>query len=396
MPNDYNYVARLIAGYLREELNADEQAEINAWLSQRVENKCFLERLEDASHLQKKLTVFHEADRDRLWELTRAKLDKEMPSKSRSVRPFIKWLPYAAALLVGAMVITWLFIIPQPREEAKQAHQQMVDLLPGGNRATLTLTDGRAIKLDERRQGIVIGSEDVSYSDGSRLASIADDQTMRSNVGYFELRTPKGGTYQVTLPDGTRVWLNAASKLKYPSRFDTKERVVLLEGEAYFEVSKAVGKSSNIPFKVRSGGQVVEVLGTQFNVSAYAEGEGQKTTLAEGRIRVTPETDRSASVILRPGEQAIQTGATIRVSPVNVEQYIAWKNGLFFFNNTPFDEAIQQIARWYDVEVHYEGKVPQETFSGRMQRDLTLGTMLTLLNISDAEFRLEGHTLVVK
>lgn len=397
MPDRYEYLAQLIASYLRQELTAQERMALDDWLDERPDNRKFIEELEDTQHLRQKLQVFHEADRERLWTLIQSKLPNGgIAHTERPLRRLGRWLPYAAALFIGAITVTWYFLREQPSQGPQVVNLQAADVPPGGNRAMLTLADGRTITLDEARDGIVIGSGEITYKDGNPLAEVAGKGAKQAEVPLLALSTPKGGTYQITLPDGTQVWLNAASTLKYPSRFDGKERVVQLEGEAYFDVSSQVDQGIKMPFKVISFGQVVEVLGTQFNVSAYPDENETKTTLVGGSVRVTSITDGSTSVIIKPGQQSIRHGETIDVQTVDVQQYIGWKDGLFCFHQTPFDDMIRQVARWYDIEVSYQGEIPQETFTGKMQRELTLATMLNLLDISDAKIRLEDHRLVIQ
>ncbi|WP_262247798.1 FecR family protein [Parapedobacter soli] len=395
MPDRYEYLAYLIAGYLRENLTTAEQTALDAWLSERPENQRFLDEMEDTQHLQHKLQAFYEVDRERLWVLTQSKLsDLGYESAARPIRRIGRWLPYAAALLVGVVAVAWLLLDEQRAQTPRVVDQQIADIAPGGNRATLTLADGRTITLDEARDGIVIGGDEITYNDGIPLAVVEEND----EVTLLELSTPKGGTYKITLPDGTQVWLNAASVIKYPTRFSGTERLVELVGEAYFSVTKDAKR----PFKVVSAGQAVEVLGTEFNVSAYPDDPEAKTTLVEGKVRlslsgerskVAPEKDKY--IDLRPGEQGIVFGENLSKTNVDTALYTAWKSGYFYFKQTPFDGMIRQVARWYDIDVSYLGKIPQETFTGKMQRELTLATMLDLLNISDAKFRLEGRRLVI-
>ncbi|MGV3763198.1 FecR family protein [Parapedobacter sp.] len=300
-----------------------------------------------------------------------------------------RWFPYAAALAILPLSIIWIFYTNSADQKTEVVAMESADVASGGNRAKLTLADGRQINLSEAQSGIVIGQEHILYEDGSeQLLGLKMDEAVP-----LELSVPRGGTYQVTLADGTRVWLNSESRLRYPSRFDSDERVVELEGEAYFSVTKKEGHPW--PFRVVVDGQTVEVLGTEFNVSAY-HAEPKKTTLVEGSVAVTnPSSGLKRSI--SPGEQAIVNGTAFDVVMVDVYKYTAWKDGLFYFKHTPFDELIREIARWYDVKVIYEGAVPKETFSGKMRRELSLMTALDLLDVSaKAKIRLEDRTLIVR
>ncbi|GGG88123.1 iron dicitrate transporter FecR [Parapedobacter pyrenivorans] len=413
MPDRYEYLAQLIANYLRQELTAEEQRALNEWLAERLENREFLDGLNDTQHLSQKLQIFHAVERTRLWELTQRKLEADqviqtseeehdVPSKTHILR---RWMPYVAAMLLATSVVTWFYVNDRAPSKSETVSIPSTDVPPGGNRATLTLAGGRTITLDEARDGIVIGDGEITYNDGDPLATLKPGESGRSEkedvvaegeIVFLELTTPKGGTYQITLPDGTRVWLNASSTLKYPSRFTEKERVVELAGEGYFEVNRQKDiQSKFLPFKVITNGQTVEVLGTKFNVSAYPDDEEERTTLVEGAVRLWGGTG-GEHITLVPGEQGTLVNGNIAKAPVDTDQYTAWMNGRFHFNHTSFDEMIRQVARWYDVEVTYRGTIPQETFTGKMQRDLSLLTILDLLNISNAKIKLEGRTLIVQ
>ncbi len=301
-----------------------------------------------------------------------------------------RWLPYAAAILLITFLGIWGFFGDQLLNH-KTAIVDTHDIAPGGNKATLTLADGQTIVLDETRTGIIVRNEDITYSDGTTQVAILDRVEVSSTPETLTLITPKGGTYQITLPDGSQVWLNANSALKYPSHFTGNERLVEISGEAYFSVARNKDK----PFKVISRGQQIEVLGTGFNVSAYPDDAEVKTTLVEGTVQIVNLTSKIVNKLL-PGEQSITQEATTAVRQVDPNQYIAWKDGRFYFDHTPFDEMIRQVARWYDIEVVYSKGIPKETFTGEMARDLTLQATLDLLDISDAVISLEGRTLIVQ
>lgn len=395
MPDRYEYLAHLIAGYLRQELTAEEQVALDIWLAERPDNRKFLERLEDTQHLQKKLQAFHEVDRDRLWKLTQAKLaDGGIAIPKYRARRISRWLPYAAAVLVAMVTVAWYFSRERSGDEHEVVNQRVADIPPGGNRATLTLADGRAITLDETRDGIVIGSGEITYNDGNPLAEVEGKDEMT----LLELSTPKGGTYQITLPDGTKVWLNAASTMKYPPHFSGGERIVELTGEAYFSVAKDAKR----PFKVVSAGQEVQVLGTEFNVSAYPDDPETKTTLVEGKVRLFLSGERSGAafgkdnyVELAPGEQGVVGGESLSKTNVDTALYTAWKSGYFYFKRTPLDEIMRQVARWYDIEVVYEGGIPLETLSGDIKRGVSLRGVLDILTQSTINVSLDGRVLTV-
>lgn len=399
MSNNYEQLAQLIVKYLRQDLNEAELGSLNDWLAKHPKNQRFFESLKDNRHLQQKLHAYHEIDRDRIWTLTRERLSENGYTYNLNPTRFIRrWLPYAAALLLGVIGVAWFFFDQQSPDNAEIIRVQATDIQPGSSRATLTLADGKTIVLDEDKDGIVVSGSKISYNDGAPIVDVEG----KEGDEILELTTPRGGTYQITLADGTKVWLNSETKLKYPNNFDATERVVHLEGEAYFEVSSLPlmeegGKlHAYLPFKVKNGSQMVDVLGTEFNISAYAEDVDSKTTLVGGSVRVIPTAFGASPMTIKPGQQAVVRGTNISINSVDVQQYIAWKDGLFYFNKTSFDDMIRLIGRWYDIDVEYEGEMPSETFTGKMERNLSLMTMLNILDISDSDIRLEGNKLIVR
>lgn len=251
------------------------------------------------------------------------------------------------------------------------------DVLPGGQKATLTLADGAVIELNDAgnrtiREGIRQEGGSLQY-DGRQTASL--------NM----LRTPRGGQFRLKLPDGTQVWLNAASSLKYPTAFTGKERIVEVSGEAYFEVAQ----NAAMPFKVKVGeNTMVEVLGTHFNISAYSDEPGMQATLLNGSIRVQ-------DIILKPGQQAVVTKEKTSIRNADLQQVVAWKDGLFSFQNKSLEEVMREISRWYDIDVVYEGKIPAIEFGGRVGRDLTLAQLLVFLEKAEVHFRIDEQRRLV-
>ncbi|TKC62543.1 DUF4974 domain-containing protein [Pedobacter hiemivivus] len=261
------------------------------------------------------------------------------------------------------------------------------DIKPGKNIAIMTLGNGQAINLSEAKRGVVIDAAKLSYSDGSSLEHLSEGNTI-NNLEKIMISTPRGGQYQVELPDGTKVWLNAASSISFPASFSgLSRRMVELSGEAYFEVTKT--KIKHIPFVVTSNGQEVEVLGTHFNINAYADEGSVKTTLLEGLVRV------SKKVVIHPGEQAQFANGQISTSKVDVGEVMSWKEGYFQFNNADIKAIMRQISRWYDVDVRYEGLTPELAFSGEIQKDLSIARVLKILNKSGVHFRIAGREVIV-
>jgi transmembrane sensor len=266
------------------------------------------------------------------------------------------------------------------------------DLPPGGNKALLTLSDGSSIVLDSAQNGTLSsqGNTKILKLNAGQLVYHAAN-THADEVVYNTITTPKGGQYQVTLQDGTKVWLNAASSIHFPTAFAGKERRVEVTGEVYFEVAK----NKNMPFKVKANEMEIEVLGTHFNVNAYYDEASLKTTLLEGSVKIS---NKKGNNLLKPGEQAVinkTNGDAQVITDADVDEAIAWKEGRFQFNNADIPSVMRQIARWYDVEVAYEGNIPTDHFKGKITRNANASSVLKILSRSDEHFRIEGKKIVV-
>lgn len=307
-----------------------------------------------------------------------------------------KWWRYAAAavLILGLGTLVYL-LTPSRKPEQKLAGgvNHAVDIAPGRNRATLTLADGTAISLDDAANGAVArqgNSSIVKLSNGKILYDLKGTAGAQAQLNI--LSTPRGGQYQLTLQDGTKVWLNAASSITYPAVFVDGTRRVKVKGEAYFEVAKNKTK----PFIVDVDGQSsVEVLGTSFNINAYSDEDNSRTTLLEGSVKVIgPASD---AVILKPGQQAVmdsRKGVTM-LSDIDTEEVMAWKDGYFQFNGTSLAAVLRQLARWYDVEIDYGPQVPAKTFVGEIPRDASLSQVLNVLEKTGVHFRVQGRSIIV-
>lgn len=278
---------------------------------------------------------------------------------------------------------------------------RVADIAPGGNKAILTLADGSRIVLDTAGKGNLAhqGAVRITKTDDGQLVYTINEGSKKDETAAGlsnSIVTPKGGQYQVNLPDGTRVWLNAASSLTFPVSFaKLKERKVELKGEAYFEVQKDLTK----PFIVQSDKQIVQVLGTHFNIDAYSDEPNTKTTLLEGSVKVRGlNVAIGEEALLKPGQQARIKSASGQADVVSVDptSEIAWKNGLFFFENEPIENIMKQITRWYDVEVVYEDDVKGKTVWGSVTRYTNVSKVLSILALTgEIHFKLEGRRITV-
>lgn len=324
-------------------------------------------------------------------------LDKRNTSAKPAFLPFQPglsvrkwgWAAACALFILAAGVAYFLYKSPSKQEPAVV---QATDVGPGANKAVLTLADGSVITLDSAGNRIMQQGNTVVHQQGGQLQYQA--RAFSGAVSYNTLTTPRGGQFQVRLPDGTKVWLNAASSLRYPTAFTGRERMVEVAGEAYFEVSGNAG----LPFRVKIRDQAaVEVLGTCFNINAYNDEAVISTTLLEGRVRVIKGR---SSAVLSPNQQAQMEesgkGAIKVMTNVDPDKVVAWKNGLFNFDGAGLEEVMRQIARWYNIEVAYEKGIPDVKFIGKMDRNVSFPVLLKWLQGFDIHFRIEnGRRLII-
>lgn len=258
------------------------------------------------------------------------------------------------------------------------------------SRAVLHLDDGSSIELDPAKVGLQVG-ENLTYVDGSALNSEANLKAVKMAT----LEVPKGSSYQLALSDGSKVWLNAGSTLTYPLLFSATERIVELKGEAYFEVAAKTHFASSgntqirTPFYIKTRKQTVEVIGTAFNIEAYAEDELEKTTLVHGKVKVHYTANTASSLFLEPGEQAQSSRVSIKKGAVQVHEVLSWKDNRFVFNNTDLSQALKILSRWYDFDIQYEGEIPQTQFYAAINRTNKLSTVLKILEKGGVKFRME-------
>lgn len=307
-------------------------------------------------------------------------------TQHRRIRSLGRWAAAAAMLLLIAAG-TYLWMRPAPENNVVSVPEQVVK--PGSNKATLILADGSSITLDSTGKQVLQQGNTAVQQNGGQL--VYNVQGRSSTISYNTLNTPRGGQFQLQLPDGSKVWLNAASSLRYPTVFNGRERVVEIAGEAYFEIAK----NAAMPFRVKiAGGAEVEVLGTSFNINAYRDEPATKTTLIEGSVRLHAQ---HGVMKLAPGQQgAVNVSGDVQlIKDANIEQAIAWKKGLFNFNKIDLEEAMKQLSRWYDVEVVYENGIPSKKFGGEVQRSLNLSDVLEILKLTDVHFRIENNRIIV-
>jgi transmembrane sensor len=320
--------------------------------------------------------------------------------KNYSKIVFSFWLGLAASVLIllgGAYFIFDKKMNNTGKEDGSKQFTLLIDkpaqILPGGNRAVLTTDDGHTIILDSAQNGMLTeqGNARVKKQDGLLTYNSAVSANGDEIISFNTLSTPRGGQYQLVLSDGSKVWLNAASSIRFPTTFEGKLRQVELTGEAYFEVAKNKEK----PFEVKVGSMKIAVLGTHFNVNAYADEKEIKTSLLEGSVQII---QGNVTGLLKPGQQATMKAKEEKVEIANVDlvEIMAWKNGLFRFEGADITTIMRQIGRWYDVEIVYAGKVSDRRFIGKINRNVALSEVLKILELSNVKFSIAGKRIIVQ
>lgn len=328
-------------------------------------------------------------------ELLRSEIPNDQQShRTRRLaarRRRIWWAAASILVLVGAG-LGLAYFRGYRADDLSQADVQQSRIIPGSNRAFLTLAGGRKISLDSLSGGVILGQNGARILNlhHGQLAYYLNSNNAKSSLNYNILTTPRGGQYQLILSDGTKVWMNAASSLRYPVVFQGDKRVVDLEGEAYFEVAKDAER----PFEVQVGRMRVKVLGTRFNIKAYPDEHVAKTTLVSGAVKVT---EGEAEVRLKPGQEAkvYRKGAISLIPDADVEAAIAWKNNLFWFDNESIGSIMRRIGRWYNVDVEIKGNVSQH-FTGSLARSADVSRVFKLLEETGAvHFKIENRKIIV-
>ncbi|WP_165793043.1 FecR family protein [Sphingobacterium haloxyli] len=387
-------IQRLFQKYIDETIDKNELAELTGYVNSEEYDSLWRELLEAYYQnsnqkipdiLQRKsISIVNDT-----WKQINQQLDRQLPVKQIRTGRIAKLYKYAAAVFILFAFSGIWYYYKYDRQNRNDILSEAQDIQPGTNRATLILSDGQTIDLSESQNGLVINEKGISYNDGTSILQTNDIQ-------IATVTTPRAGQYQVTLPDGSKVWLNAASTLTYPTQFSGDERRVELKGEGYFEV-KAFRSSISMPFIVATGEQEVKVLGTQFNVKAYQDETAIQTTLVEGKVRIT--TAQGTPLDLSPGMQSNLEGQRLSVTKVNTEDYTAWKEGLIVLERQSIADILQQLERWYDVEFTCQKgtNLPSKTLSGEVFRDLPLSVLLQALEEqTNLRFERKERRIMVK
>ncbi|RDC55153.1 FecR family protein [Pedobacter chinensis] len=325
-------------------------------------------------------------------ESSKAEVWTRLSPRVRSIK-FVTVKHFAiAASIILCLTVGFYFMIDRNTLPLTTT-TELKDILPGGHKAILTLADGTVVDLDDAKNGQIAKQNGIVIrkDKNGQLEYIIKEILNPLVTGSNTISTPRGGQYQVSLPDGTKVWLNAATTLKYPYAFAKNERAVELSGEAYFEVSK----DHTRPFRVKTDEQTVEVLGTHFNINAYKNETAVKTTLLEGAVKVS---NALGSVNLHPGEQSRLNSSTAKLivdQQIDIDKEMAWKNNVFSFDNDDLQTIMRQISRWYDVDVVYEGKITSEKYVGEIPRSSNLAEVFKILELNHVHIDIKGKVLTV-
>ena len=301
-----------------------------------------------------------------------------------------------AAMLLVVIGFIYVFFLPDGKQPVLNTISQVIkkNIMLGNNKAFLTLSNGKNILLDSATNGLLIQQNNVNIiksSSGQLIYKNTSNLQSAHEVSYNTLQTTRGGQYQLTLPDSTKVWLNSASSIHFPTSFTGIDRKVEVTGEVYFEVAKNKAK----PFTVNVNGMDVKVIGTHFNINAYNDDNVIKTTLLEGSVWITKGDN---TLLLKPGNQAQLNnyGEIKLLKNADIEEATAWKKGYFYFKNSSLQNVMRQLSRWYDVEVIYEGTIAERTFGGEISRNLAVSEILQILDKSKVHFKVEGRKIIVK
>ncbi|MBO9565856.1 MAG: FecR domain-containing protein [Niastella sp.] len=407
-----NRIVHLLLQQQKSEITEQEQQELDTWTNASEANRLFIQRCLDQPQVAASLEQMDKIDEEAAWQTMIQKNELEfvpiIPIRRRKT-----WQWVAAAAVVGVLATgAYLFL----RKDVEKATPEVAvidkgeNIQPGTNKATLTLGDGRTITLDEQKDGVLAKENGAAVNkQGDALVYNPDEQNAakagaKTPVTYNTVTTPRGGSFAVTLPDNSKVWLNAAASIRFPTAFTGAERRVEISGEAYFEVAKNTTQPFIVDILAAPGGAhegAVKVLGTHFNIRAYDDEATVKTTLLEGSVQmVNAEGDRK--VILKPTQQGAISNQSpesskIMVQTVDIESVVAWKNGYFDFKAAPLSDILKEVKRWYsDIDDIQLQITADEAFTAPVPRNVPLSTMLKILESTDrVHFQLKGKTLIV-
>ncbi|WP_152267926.1 FecR family protein [Agriterribacter humi] len=407
-------IKSLLDRYIAGNVTSQEQKLVEQWLEENSQHNTEWQLMNNKDKAIWLLELYHDINDS----ITNKEAEEGNDSLIDPSLPWYKkfWLPVAAMLIVSIGTGIYYFLLP--RHERTVPVSVTVpplqnDALPGTNKAILTLDNGKTILLDDSQDGVLAKQGGTAVrKQGENLMYNAKGSADKPAPAVFNtLTTPRGGQYKLVLSDGSKVWLNASSSIRYPASFAGDERKVEITGEVYFEISHLTAETSKgkaakrIPFKVKintpgRNGAEVEVLGTHFNINAYDDEDAISTTLLEGSIKISPSKPKEKSleaVIIKPGQQARlnKTGSLQLLKDVNLEETVAWKNGLFMMSSAAIPAVLRQLARWYDVDIVYDNGIPEGRITGDIPRDMNLSEVLKVMELSGVHFKIDNKKIIV-
>lgn len=385
MSQSTEHYEQLLQKYLDGQCSMAETEELYAWLQSSSSHRSLLVTMQ--REFEQAMNNRHEIPAELSDRIEKRLLEEITHHKVVRITRW-RWAAAAAViLLLGS--IYFIRTTPSHNITSIVKNTTTTDVAPGTNKAILTLANGDVVTLDSAGNKVITQGKTVVRQKNGQLQYAA--QNTGEAIVYNTLTVPRGGQFNIVLPDGSHVWLNAASSLKYPTTFNGTRRMVEIQGQGYFEVAK----NTKQPFLVKVNNMEVQVLGTSFDVMAYVDEKSVNTTLVEGAVNVH---QGSISQRLLPGQQAVLdpvTGA-ITVHPADVDQVIAWKTGFFEFDNASLSDIMRQLSRWYDIDVNYSQADNSRLFGGRISRNLPLSDILHMLEANGPKFLLSGRKLIVK
>ena len=385
-------ISKLIALYLNGNLEKNEQEQLEAWLQEKESHRVLFEQLKNGENTQQRKGIINRINLDEEWNRFQTSIKKETKIRKLVWKEVLK---YAAIIALPILAATFLLIQDYGYED--YVSDIPVEIEPGVKSAELVLSSGERIQLGEKDQVLEGNEQDVTIENKDRSLNYNATEKKTTKLRYNHLIIGRGEEYQLTLADGTKVWLNSESKLKFPTQFANHIREVELEGEAYFEVTK----NEDAPFIVNTKQMKVKVLGTAFNLSAFGDEENVKTALVEGSVKISPKYEELEDIIIEPNEMAVLNIAKheLKVEKVNAKNYGRWREGVFTINEESLDDIMRKLSRWYDITVFFEDdEARYQYFSGKLPRFQNCNDLLEMIEkTTNVEFDIKDErTVLVK
>lgn len=380
--NQHFNIQELADKWAQGKLTPDEQAYLERWYA-------------DFNDEHIKLTDSRHDNAEALRNAMLARINSRIEQGDKPVRSIWNWPRIAAAASILLILSAGSYFLLRKQRPAQTAQNQQSDIGPGGNKAVLTLANGSKIDLTGAKKGTIALQANTiikKTSDGKiEYASAAKSDNSSSEIQYNTMTTQRGGRYEGVLTDGTQFVLDAASSIRYPVNFNGDKRLVQITGQVWIKPKHNAAR----PFYTTAKGITLKDIGTEFNINAYDDEPGVATTLVEGSVSITPDATHQA-VLLKPGQQATLKNNAIIVKAVDVDDIIAWKNGQTSFKTGDIQEIMRQVSRWYDVDVEYQGDIPEMSFTGGVSRNSKLSSVLKVLALNGIHFSVEGRKIIVK